>query len=154
MRPSGRRRDEMRQVQLTPHFTLHAEGSVLSAFGDTRVLCTASIEARCRIFEGQGPGLGHREYGICPPTHTGPRAKLRAAAKRPHARDTAAHRPESARGRRSRCAREHTITVTARSASRRRTRTAAITGGYVALAMAAAPSSRAARSHAIRFTGR
>jgi ribonuclease PH len=57
MRPSGRRRDELRLVQLTPHFTRHAEGSVLAEFGDTRVLCTASIEAKVPP-QGQGARLG------------------------------------------------------------------------------------------------
>ena len=46
MRPSGRDADQMRVVRFTPDFTRHAEGSVLAEFGDTRVLCTASIENR------------------------------------------------------------------------------------------------------------
>ena len=50
MRPSARRRDEMRTVRLTPHFTRHAEGSVLAEFGETRVLCTASAEAKVPPF--------------------------------------------------------------------------------------------------------
>ena len=72
MRPSGRRRDEMRQVQLTPHFTRHAEGSVLAGFGDTRVLCTASIEAKVPQFlKGKAQGWVTAEYGMLPrATHT------------------------------------------------------------------------------------
>ena len=46
MRPSGREPDELRPVVFTPDFTKHAEGSVLAEFGDTRVLCTASVESR------------------------------------------------------------------------------------------------------------
>ena len=46
MRPSGRKPSELREISFTPDFTRHAEGSVLACFGDTRVLCTASIEER------------------------------------------------------------------------------------------------------------
>ena len=46
MRPSGRAPDEMRAILIEPHFTRHAEGSVLIGFGDTRVLVTASVEER------------------------------------------------------------------------------------------------------------
>ncbi len=46
MRPSGRNPDQMREVCLTRHYTKHAEGSVLVEFGDTKVICTASIEDR------------------------------------------------------------------------------------------------------------
>ncbi len=46
MRPSGRNADELRAVRFIPDFTRHAEGSVLAEFGDTRVLCTASLEER------------------------------------------------------------------------------------------------------------
>ncbi|HYM48722.1 MAG TPA: ribonuclease PH, partial [Burkholderiaceae bacterium] len=45
-RPSGRRPDELRPVRLLRNFTKHAEGSVLVEFGDTRVICTASVEER------------------------------------------------------------------------------------------------------------
>ena len=50
MRPSGRRPDELRRIALTCHYTKHAEGSVLVEFGDTRVICTASIEDRVPPF--------------------------------------------------------------------------------------------------------
>jgi ribonuclease PH len=49
-RPSGRAQDALRAVRLTRGFTRHAEGSVLVEFGDTRVLCTASVEKKCRLF--------------------------------------------------------------------------------------------------------
>ncbi|MEJ2255891.1 MAG: ribonuclease PH, partial [Woeseiaceae bacterium] len=50
MRPSGRQATEMRAVRFTPDFTIHAEGSVLAEFGNTRVLCTASVEDRVPVW--------------------------------------------------------------------------------------------------------
>lgn len=72
MRPSGRANDSMRRIELHRHFTKHAEGSVLVAFGDTRVLCTASVEAKVPGFlRGQGRGWVTAEYGMLPrSTHT------------------------------------------------------------------------------------
>ena len=72
MRPSGREADELRLVRFTPDFTRHAEGSVLAEFGDTRVLCTASIEDRVPPWmRGQGSGWVTGEYGMLPrSTHT------------------------------------------------------------------------------------
>ena len=72
MRPSGRERAQMRAVSFTPDFTRHAEGSVLAEFGDTRVLCTASIEDRVPPWmRGQGSGWVTGEYGMLPrATHT------------------------------------------------------------------------------------
>jgi ribonuclease PH len=72
MRPSGRKPEELRAVRLTRGFTRHAEGSVLVEFGDTRVLCTASVEARVPPFlRGQGRGWVTAEYGMLPrATHT------------------------------------------------------------------------------------
>ena len=49
-RPSGRSPNELRQINFTRHYTKHAEGSVLTEFGQTKVLCTASIEARVPRF--------------------------------------------------------------------------------------------------------
>jgi ribonuclease PH len=71
-RPSGRRPDELRLVRFEPGFTRHAEGSVLAEFGATRVLCTASIEAGVPPFlRGQGQGWITAEYGMLPrATHT------------------------------------------------------------------------------------
>lgn len=67
MRPSGRAPDELRKIVVTPHFTKHAEGSVLVEFGDTRVLCTASIEERVPGFlKGKGSGWITAEYGMLP----------------------------------------------------------------------------------------
>jgi ribonuclease PH len=67
MRPSGRDADQMRVVRFTPDFTRHAEGSVLCEFGDTRVLCTASIENRVPPWmRGSGSGWVTGEYGMLP----------------------------------------------------------------------------------------
>ena len=67
IRPSGRRPDELRTVRLTRGFTRHAEGSVLVEFGDTRVLCTASVEERVPPFlRDTGKGWVTAEYGMLP----------------------------------------------------------------------------------------
>ena len=72
MRPSGRAPDEMRAISMEPGFTVHAEGSCLISFGDTRVLCTASVEERVPPFlRGKGEGWVTAEYGMLPrATHT------------------------------------------------------------------------------------
>ena len=71
-RPSGRAYDQLRAVTLSRGFTKHAEGSVLVCFGDTRVLCNASIEERVPQFlKGKGQGWVTAEYGMLPrATHT------------------------------------------------------------------------------------
>jgi len=57
MRPSGRAPDEMRAIQIETGFTRHAEGSCLISFGDTRVLCTASVEEKLPPWlRGKGSG--------------------------------------------------------------------------------------------------
>jgi ribonuclease PH len=72
MRPSGREADKLRPVRFTPGFTRHAEGSVLAEFGETRVLCTASVEERVPPWlRGKGSGWVTGEYGMLPrSTHT------------------------------------------------------------------------------------
>ena len=72
MRPSARAAHELRPVQITRHFTRHAEGSVLIEFGQTRVICTASVEDRVPPFlKGKGKGWVTAEYGMLPrATHT------------------------------------------------------------------------------------
>jgi ribonuclease PH len=72
MRPSGRAPDQMRELNFEPGFTRHAEGSCLVSFGDTRVLCTASVEERVPPFlRGKGQGWVTAEYGMLPrATHT------------------------------------------------------------------------------------
>ena len=67
MRPSKRKPGELRAVVLERHFTRHAEGSVLVAFGDTRVICTASVEEGVPGFlKGRGRGWVTAEYGMLP----------------------------------------------------------------------------------------
>lgn len=72
MRPSGRAPDQMRAITIEPAATRHAEGSCLIAFGDTRVLVTASVEERVPPFlRGKGQGWVTAEYGMLPrATHT------------------------------------------------------------------------------------
>ena len=66
-RPSGRAPDQLRAVRIERQFTKHAEGSVLISFGDTRVLCTASVENRVPGFlRGKGEGWVTAEYGMLP----------------------------------------------------------------------------------------
>ena len=71
-RPSGRSADQLRTLKITRHFTLHAEGSVLVEFGNTKVLCTASVEETVPGFmRGKGEGWVTAEYGMLPrSTHT------------------------------------------------------------------------------------
>ncbi len=72
MRHSGRAPDEMRVINFEPHFTKHAEGSVLVSFGDTKVICTASVEEKVPPFlRGKGEGWVTAEYSMLPrATHT------------------------------------------------------------------------------------
>ena len=72
MRPSGRQTQHLRDVSMTRGYTRHAEGSVLVAFGDTKVLCTASVESQVPPFlRGKGRGWITAEYGMLPrATHT------------------------------------------------------------------------------------
>ncbi|MEH3108071.1 MAG: ribonuclease PH [Sphingomonas fennica] len=72
MRPSGRTPDQMRPITIEPGFTVHAEGSCLVSFGETRVLVTASVEERVPPFlRGKGQGWVTAEYGMLPrATHT------------------------------------------------------------------------------------
>ncbi|MDP1526724.1 MAG: ribonuclease PH [Rhodocyclaceae bacterium] len=71
-RPDGRTADALRPLTITRHYTRHAEGSVLVAFGHTKVLCTASVEERVPSFlKGKGKGWVTAEYGMLPrSTHT------------------------------------------------------------------------------------
>ena len=91
-RPSGRAPDELRAVRFTRRFTKHAEGSVLVEFGDTHVLCTASVEDSVPPFlRGKGQGWVTAEYGMLPrATHT------RTAREAARASRAAARRRSSA----------------------------------------------------------
>ena len=82
MRPSGRRADELREVKLEPGVNKHAEGSCLVCFGDTHVLCTASLEERVPPFlRNKGRGWVTGEYGMLPRS-TGSRSAREAARGR------------------------------------------------------------------------
>ena len=66
-RPSGRALDQLRPITITRHYTKHAEGSVLVEFGDTKVICTVSVEAGVpRFLKGKGQGWVTAEYGMLP----------------------------------------------------------------------------------------
>ncbi len=80
MRPSNRQPDEMRSVRITRNYTKHAEGSVLVEFGDTKVICTASVEERVPGFlRGKGQGWVTAEYGMLPRS-TGSRMRREASS--------------------------------------------------------------------------
>jgi ribonuclease PH len=141
MRPSGRRPDEIRAVELVTGYTRHAEGSVLARFGDTRVLCTASVEDKVPPFlKGQQRGWVTAEYGMVPrATHT--RSAREAARGKQSGRTLEIQRLI---GRSLRAVvdlaglGERTVTIDCDVLQADGgTRTAAITGGYVALALAA-----------------
>ncbi|WP_417681842.1 ribonuclease PH [Pseudidiomarina aquimaris] len=67
MRPSGRTAQQIRPVTITRNYTRHAEGSVLIEFGDTKVLCTASVDRNVpRFLKGKGQGWVTAEYGMLP----------------------------------------------------------------------------------------
>ena len=79
MRPSGRQPNALRNVTITRHYTKHAEGSVLVEFGDTKVLCTASVEEKVPGFlRGKNEGWVTAEYGMLPRS-TGSRMGREAA---------------------------------------------------------------------------
>jgi ribonuclease PH len=82
MRPSGRAPDQLRTVRITRNYTRHAEGSVLVEFGDTRVLCTVSVDDKVPPFlKGKGQGWLTAEYGMLPRS-TGTRMAREAATGR------------------------------------------------------------------------
>jgi len=140
MRPSGRQANEIRRVTFTPDFTRHAEGSVLAEFGDTRVLCTASIEERVPMWmRGKNKGWVTGEYGMLPrSTHT--RSAREAARGKQSGRTQEISRLI---GRSLRAVTdlealgERMVTIDCDVIQADGgTRTAAISGGYVALALA------------------
>ena len=137
MRPSGRASDELREVSIQRAFTRHAEGSVLVAFGDTRVICTASVEERVPPFlRGRGQGWVTAEYGMLPRA-TGERNAREAARGRQGGRTLEIQRLIG-RSLRSvvdlEALGEATVTLDCDVIQADGgTRTAAITGAYVAL---------------------
>lgn len=137
-RPSGRAPDQLRPVRITRHFTKHAEGSVLVEFGDTRVLCTASVEETVPAFlRGKGQGWVTAEYGMLPrSTHT---RTAREAAKGKQSGRTQEIQRLIGRSLRAvtdlKALGERTITIDCDVLQADGgTRTASVTGGYVALA--------------------
>src|SRR5678816_3450486 len=137
VRPDGRMPDQLRPVSITRGYTRHAEGSVLVAFGGTRVLCTASVENKVPAFlRGKGEGWVTAEYGMLPrATHS--RSDREAARGKQGGRTLEIQRligralracvDRSALG-------ERTITLDCDVLQADGgTRTAAITGAYVAL---------------------
>lgn len=136
-RPSGRKADEMRKVVLTRQYTKHAEGSVLVEFGDTKVICTASVDSSVpRFLKGTGQGWITAEYGMLPRS-TGSRMDRESAQGRQSGRTQEIQRLI---GRSLRAAvdlkalGEHTIKVDCDVIQADGgTRTASITGGCVAL---------------------
>nr|VFK77865.1 MAG: RNAse PH [Candidatus Kentron sp. SD] len=136
-RPSGRTNAELRPFQLTRGFTKHAEGSVLVEAGDTRVICTASVDDRVPPFlKGRNRGWVTAEYGMLPRS-TGERMRREAASGRQQGRTLEIQRLI---GRSLRAVvdlaalGERTITIDCDVIQADGgTRTAAITGGYVAL---------------------
>ena len=136
-RPSGRAPDQLREIRITRHFTRHAEGSVLVEFGDTRVLCTASVEETVPPFlRNTGRGWVTAEYGMLPrATHT--RTRREASQGKQGGRTLEIQRLI---GRALRAVvdlkalGERTITIDCDVLQADGgTRTASITGGYVAL---------------------
>jgi ribonuclease PH len=86
MRPSGRQPDELREITIVRGYTKHAEGSVLIACGDTRVICTASVDEKVPAFlRGRNQGWLTAEYGMLPRS-TGTRIQREAARGRPSGR--------------------------------------------------------------------
>jgi len=137
MRPSGRQADELRPTSITRNYTCHAEGSVLIAVGNTRVLCTASVESRVPSFlRGSGEGWVTAEYGMLPRS-TGSRMRREASSGKQGGRTLEIQRliGRSLRAVIDRAALgEHTITLDCDVLQADGgTRTAAITGAYVAL---------------------
>lgn len=136
-RPSGRSPDALREVTIQRRYTRHAEGSVLVAFGDTRVLCTASVEERVPAFlRGKGEGWITAEYGMLPRS-TNSRMGREAAQGKQGGRTLEIQRliGRSLRACVDRAALgERTITLDCDVLQADGgTRTAAITGAYVAL---------------------
>ncbi|MEE9287010.1 MAG: ribonuclease PH [Gammaproteobacteria bacterium] len=137
MRPSGRAQDELREISFTRNYTRYAEGSVLVTFGDTRVICNASVDESVPGFlKGTGQGWVTAEYGMLPRA-TGTRMRREAAQGRQSGRTMEIQRLI---GRSLRAVLsleelgERTIVVDCDVVQADGgTRTASITGGYIAL---------------------
>ncbi|MFK7829963.1 MAG: ribonuclease PH [Congregibacter sp.] len=136
-RPSGRQADQLREVSIERHYTCHAEGSVLVSFGNTKVICTASVEEGVpRFLRGKNSGWITAEYGMLPRS-TGSRMGREASRGKQGGRTLEIQRLI---GRSLRAAvdlsllGEHTITLDCDVVQADGgTRTASITGAFVAL---------------------
>jgi ribonuclease PH len=135
MRPDGRRTDELRPITITPDFNRYAEGSALIAFGETHVICTASVEEKVPGFlEGKGKGWVTAEYAMLPrATHT--RSGRAGGGRGQEIQRLIGRSLRAAIDPRALGPRQITIDCDVIQADGG-TRTAAITGGYVALALA------------------
>lgn len=140
MRPSGRNPDQLREIKFTCGFTKHAEGSVLVEFGDTRVVCTASVDNSVpRFLKGKGEGWVTAEYGMLPrSTHS--RMNREASHGKQGGRTLEIQRLIGRSLRAAvdlRALGENTITIDCDVLQADGgTRTASITGGFVALSLA------------------
>ena len=135
MRTAGRRADELRPITITPDFNRYAEGSVLIECGETRLICTASVEEKVPGFlEGQGKGWVTAEYGMLPrSTHT--RSGRNTGGRGQEIQRLIGRALRAAVDMRALGPRQITIDCDVIQADGG-TRTAAITGGWVALALA------------------
>jgi ribonuclease PH len=140
MRPSGRNPDQLREIKFTCEYTKHAEGSVLVEFGDTRVLCNASVDNQVpRFLKGKNEGWVTAEYGMLPrSTHSrmgreasqGKQGGRTLEIQRLIGRSLRAAVDLKALG-------EYTITIDCDVLQADGgTRTASITGGFIALSLA------------------
>ncbi len=140
MRPSGRQPDQLRDIRITCHYTKHAEGSVLVEFGDTKVICTASVDSSVpRFLKGKGEGWVTAEYGMLPrSTHSrmdreagrGKQGGRTLEIQRLIGRSLRAAIDLKALG-------ENTVTIDCDVIQADGgTRTASVTGGFVALSLA------------------
>jgi ribonuclease PH len=135
MRLDGRRADQLRPITIEPDFNRYAEGSVLIAFGETRLICTASVEEKVPGFlEGQGKGWVTAEYGMLPrSTHT--RSNRNTGGRGQEIQRLIGRALRAAVDLRGLGPRQITVDCDVIQADGG-TRTAAITGGWVALALA------------------
>jgi ribonuclease PH len=136
MRPDGRKPEELRAIVITPDFNRYAEGSVLIAFGETQVICTASVEEKVPSFlEGQGKGWITAEYAMLPrATHT--RSGRAGGGRGQEIQRLIGRSLRAAVNLRALGPRQITVDCDVIQADGG-TRTASITGGWVALALAA-----------------
>ena len=137
MRPSGRASDELRRIAFTRHFTRYAEGSVLAEYGDTKVVCTATVENKVPPFlKGTGRGWLTAEYGMLPRS-SGNRIKREATQGRQGGRTLEIQRLIGRSLRAAvdlRALGEHTVIIDCDVLQADGgTRTASISGGYIAL---------------------